>query len=124
DPPPDRPELRVEQHRGIGVELDHRAVGAANAMGGTHHHGAVDLALLHAAARRSTLDADLDDVPDARIAALGAAEHLDTHHRARAGVVGDVENGLHLNHCSLSNLTRERNATGQSWIRLPPPRTP
>src|SRR3954466_2647670 len=57
----DRLELRVEEHPGIGVELDHRAVGTAHAVGGPHHDSAVDLALLHAAARRSTLDADLDD---------------------------------------------------------------
>src|SRR5665213_1522291 len=105
----DRLELGIEQHGGVGVELDHRAVGAAHAMGRAHHHRAVDLALLHAAARGSALDADLDDVADARVAALGAAEHLDTHHRARAGVVGDVQNGLHLNHGSLSNLARRWN---------------
>src|SRR4051812_45337947 len=118
----DRLELGVQQHRGIGVELDHRAVGAADAVRRAHHDRAVDLALLHAAARRGAFHAHLDDVPDARIATLGAAQHLDTHHRARAGVVGDVENGLHLNHFSLSNLTRA--APRQSWIRLPPPRRP
>src|SRR5262249_41480784 len=94
----DRLELRVEQHRGVGVELDHRTVGAPHALRRAHHNGAVDLALLDAAARRSALHAHLDDVADAGIAALRAAQHLDTHHRTGAGVVGDVQDRLHLNH--------------------------
>src|SRR5258706_594404 len=60
----------VQQHCGVGVELDHRAVRAAHAVRRAHDHRGIDLALLHATARRSTLDADLDDVADARVAAL------------------------------------------------------
>src|SRR5512140_429527 len=45
-------QLVVEQHGGIAVELDQGAVGAADALGGTDHHGAVDLAFVDAAARR------------------------------------------------------------------------
>src|SRR5665213_696952 len=101
----DRLELGVEQHRRVGVEADARAVAAAHAMARAHDHGAVDLALLHAAARRCFLDADLDHVADMRIAALGTAEHLDAHHRTRARIVGDVHHRLHLDHVStLSNL--------------------
>src|SRR5690606_31401592 len=55
----DRLQLGVEQHGGVAVELDERAVAAANALGGAHHHGVVDLALLDAAARGRFLDADL-----------------------------------------------------------------
>src|SRR5665213_2285183 len=101
----DRLELGVEQHGGVGVEADARAVAATHAMARAHDHGAVDLALLHAAARRRFLDADLDHVANVRIAALGTAEHLDAHHRTRARVVGDVHHRLHLDHLStLSNL--------------------
>ena len=95
----DRLELGVQQHGGVAVELDQRAVAAAHALGGANHHGAVDLALLDAAARRAFLDRHLDDVTDAGVAALGAAEHLDAHDRTRARVVGDVEHRLHLDHC-------------------------
>jgi hypothetical protein len=63
-----------------------------------HHHGVVDLALLYTAARRRVLDADLDHIADRGVAALRAAEHLDAHHGARTGIVGDVENRLHLDH--------------------------
>src|SRR6185503_2310489 len=81
-----------------------------------HHHGVVDLALLHPAARRGLLHAHLDEVADGRIAPLRAAHHLDALDRARAGIVGDVQYGLHLNHCGspLSNL-RRRAADGQFW---------
>ena len=74
-----------------------------------HDDRVVDLALLHAPARRGFLHRNLDHVADVRVAALAAAQHLDAHHRARARVVGDVEHRLHLNHVSaLSNLIRRR----------------
>ena len=91
-------QLGVEQYGRVVVELDRRAVAAAQALGRAHDDGAVDLALLDATARRAFLDRHLDDVADVRVAALGAAQHLDTHHRTCAGVVGDVEHRLHLNH--------------------------
>src|SRR5690606_25283639 len=72
-------ELVVEQHRGVAVEADQRAVGPAHALGGAHHDGVVDLAFLDPTARLGFLDAHLDDVANARVAALGAAQHLDTH---------------------------------------------
>src|SRR5262249_28167171 len=94
----DRLELGREQHRGVAVEPDERAVGAAHTLGRAHHDRVVDLALLHATARRGLLHADLDQVADGGIAPLRAAHDLDALDRARAGVVGDVEHGLHLNH--------------------------
>src|SRR4029079_14073399 len=84
------PPLRVEAHE--------RAVAAAHALGGAHHDGVIDFALLDAAARRCILDAHLDHVADRGIAALRAAQHLDAHDGARAGIVGNVQHGLHLNH--------------------------
>src|SRR5438552_8925794 len=65
----------------------------------------VDLALLDAPTRRSILDADLDDVADVRISALAAAEHLNAHHPPGPGVVGDLQDRLHLDHYYTSNLT-------------------
>src|SRR3982751_1035995 len=94
----DRLELGIQQDGGLAVELDQRAVLAANALGGANDEGTVDLALLHAATRRSFLDADLDHVTNAGITALRAAEHLDALDGLRTGVVRDVESRLHLNH--------------------------
>ena len=105
--------LAVSSTTALRVEAHQRAVAAAHALGGAHHDGVVDLALLDAAARRGVLDAHLDHVADRGIAALRAAQHLDAHDGARAGVVGDVQYGLHLNHGLLppSNL-RDAQASG------------
>ena len=95
---PDRLQLVVQQHGGIAVELDQRAVLATHALGSAHHDRAVDLALLDAATRRSFLDRHLDDVANAGIPALGATQHLDAHDGLGARVVSDVESRLHLDH--------------------------
>src|SRR6185436_2281634 len=97
----DRLELGVQQHGGVAVELDERAVRATNALGGAHDDGRIDLALLHAPTRRGFLDAHLDHVTDRGVAALRAAQHLDAHDGLGARVVGDVEPRLHLNHVVL-----------------------
>ena len=65
---------------------------------GADHDGVVDLALLDLAARNRFLDGDLDDVADAGVTALGAAQHLDAHHSFGAAVVRDVEVALNLDH--------------------------
>src|SRR5579875_2186065 len=83
----DRPEdagayrfqLVVEQHGRIAIETDQRAVRPAHALGGAHHHRVVHLALLDLAARDRVTHRNLDDVADAGIATLGAAQHLDAH---------------------------------------------
>ena len=71
-----------------------------------------DRALLHVAAGERLLDGADDDVADAGHLALElalarrAAKHLDAHRLLRAGVVGDVEIALLLNHDSYSRVTR------------------
>src|SRR5690606_18108762 len=94
----DRLQLIVQQHGGIAVELDQRAILATHALGGTNHHGIVDLALLHAATRRSGFDSDLDHVTDTSVTALGTTQHLDAHDFTRTRVVGYFEPALSLNH--------------------------
>jgi hypothetical protein len=66
--------LLLSRHGGVAIELDERAVGTTHALGGTHHHRAIDFALLDATTRRGILDADLDDITNAGIAALGTAQ--------------------------------------------------
>src|SRR5690606_24814277 len=104
-------ELGVEQHGRIAAEADQRAVLAADALGGTHHHGVVDFALFDAPAGGRFLDGHLDDAANAAITALRAALHLDAHHRTRTRVVSHVQRGLHLNHdFSCSTLTAKPRA--------------
>ncbi len=50
-----------------------------HALGGANHHSVVDFAFLHAPARRCFFDGHLDDVANAGITTLRAAEHLDAH---------------------------------------------
>ena len=53
--------------------------------------------------------------PTVAILALGAAQHLDALHPARAGIVGDLEVGLHLDHrCPTLLLARGRARSGLS----------
>src|SRR5574340_1839001 len=91
-------QLVVQQHRGIAVKFDERAIRAAHPFGSAHHDCIVDLALLDTPAWCGVLDADLDYVADAGVTTLGAAQHLDAHYRACAGVVCNVQQGLHLYH--------------------------
>src|SRR5450759_2567788 len=87
-----------DQHRRVAVEADDGAVGALDVLGDAHHHGLHHFALLHAAARNGFLHRNDDDVADGGVFALGAAQHLDAHDAARAGIVRPVEVGLHLDH--------------------------
>ncbi|AAW76826.1 hypothetical protein XOO3572 [Xanthomonas oryzae pv. oryzae KACC 10331] len=104
----DRLLLVVQQHSGIAVEADQRTVGTAHTLAGTHHDGVVDFALLDLATRNGVLDGDLDDVANACITALGAAQHLDAHHFLGTRIVGDIEVALHLDHDSDLPYSAER----------------
>src|SRR3954452_8081328 len=81
----DRPEdsgapgvvLRVDDHGGVLVEGDVRPVVAPELLLRAHDDGLDDLALLDRALRAGLLDRRGDDVPDVRVAALGAALHAD-----------------------------------------------
>src|SRR5258708_9955746 len=60
----DRLELGREQHGGVGVEADQRAIRAADALARAHDDGVVDLALLPASAGSGVRDRDLDHVAE------------------------------------------------------------
>src|ERR1700719_1385918 len=94
----DRLALFRDEDRGIAVEADGAAVGAADLLRRAHDHRLVHIALLDAAARDRLLDRDDDDVAHRRRLALRAAQHLDALDATRAGIVGDIEIGLHLDH--------------------------
>src|SRR5215470_10647479 len=110
----DRLALLVDQHRRVAVEADRAAVGAADLLGGAHDHRLVDVALLHPATRDRVLDRDDDDVADGRVLALRPAQHLDALHPAGAGIVGDFQVGLHLNHGTTSLAGRGRVDDGRA----------
>src|SRR4051795_6199007 len=81
----------VDDHGGVLVEGDVRAVLAPELLLGAHDDGLDDLALLDRALRAGGLDRGGDHVADVRVAALGAALHADDEDLAGARVVGDLE---------------------------------
>src|SRR4029078_11534512 len=78
-------------------------------------------ALLDATARDRLLHRDHDDVADSGVFALGAAQHLDAHDAARAGIVRHIEVGLHLDHeVPRTSFFRTYRAVSSPWPRGPP----
>jgi hypothetical protein len=94
----DRLHLRIDQHRGIAIEADDRTVGRLMSFEIRTTTAFITSPFLHAPARNGLLHRHHDDVADGGVFALRAAQHLDAHDAARAGIVRHVEVGLHLNH--------------------------
>src|SRR5579875_1169809 len=92
----------VDEHRGVRVEADVGAVGAAHLFRGADDHRPGYVALLHLRVRNRLLHRDHDHVADRGVLPPRAAEHLDAQHLAGAAVVGDVEDGLRLDHAGTS----------------------
>src|SRR3954467_7014441 len=119
-----------QDHRGVLVELDVGAVGAAALLGGAHDHGLDDVALLDVAAGDRVLDRADDDVTDAGVAPTRATEHADAEDFLGTGVVGDLEPRLLLDHLARSRIdtTRQRFVGGRGrgsliWTRSPTPQS-
>src|SRR4051794_9182055 len=112
----DRPEdaraarvvLRVDDHRGVLVEGDVRAVVAPELLLRAHDDRLDDLALLDRPLRVGGLDGRGDDVADPRVAPARAALDADAQDLAGAGVVGDLEAGLVLDHFARSRISTRR----------------
>src|ERR671936_3229262 len=100
--------LVVDDHGGVLVERDRRAVVAAVRLARPHDHGLDDLALLDRPLRRRLLDGADDYVADARVAALRSPLDADAEDLAGAGVVGNAESGLLLNHLAASTTRARR----------------
>src|SRR5215218_8747572 len=100
--------LCVDDHRGVLVEGDVRAVLAPELLLRAHDDGLDDLALLDRPLRGGLLDRRGDDVPHARVAAARAAHHADAEDLAGAGVVGDLEARLVLDHFARSSTSVRR----------------
>src|SRR4029079_10775438 len=99
-----------DQHRGVAIKADRAAVRTMDLLGGADNDRAVHVALLDAAARDRLLDRDDDHIADRRGLALRAAQHLDALHPPRAGIIGHVEIGLHLDHAALPELAAASSA--------------
>src|SRR5690606_26207647 len=91
-------QLGVKQHSCVAIEFDEGAITAADALGSANDHSAVNLAFFDAATRSGFFDTHLDDVTNAGVPALGAAQNLDAHHGFGTRVVSNIELGLRLNH--------------------------
>src|SRR4051812_44657413 len=98
----------VDDHRGVLVEGDVRAVLAPELLLRAHDDRLDDLALLDRALRVGLLDGRRDDVADAGVAPARAALDADAQDLARAGVVGDLEAGLVLDHFARSRISTSR----------------
>src|SRR5690606_16508601 len=85
---------------GVLVEGDVGAVVAPELLLGADDDGGHDLALLDGAVGDRLLDGADDDVADAGVATAGAAADADAEDLAGAGVVGDAEACLGLDHLS------------------------
>src|SRR5207244_5573951 len=90
--------LRVDDHGGVFVEGNRGAVVAAERLARANDHGLDDFALLDRALWRGLLDRADDDVADPRVAAACSALDADAQQLAGAGVVGDSQSGLLLDH--------------------------
>src|SRR4051812_830936 len=118
--------LRVDDDGGVLVEGDVGAVVAPELLAGAHDDRLDDLALLDRPLRVGGLDRRGDDVPHARIAAAGAALDADAEDLASAGVVGDLEAGLVLDHLARSTTSTSlqrllRDIGRHSWTRTVSP---
>src|SRR3954465_2024957 len=98
----------VDDHGGVLVEGDVRAVLAPELLLRAHDDGLDDLALLDRALRAGGLDGRGDHVADVRVLAARAALHADDQDLAGAGVVGDLEACLVLDHLARSRTSTRR----------------
>src|SRR5262245_13552767 len=97
-----RVELVVQQHHRVPVEPHVGAVVAAGGLLRPDDNRLDHVPGLHVPARDGLLDAGDDDVPQPRIPAPRAAQHLDAHALLGAGIVGHIDVRIHLDHVSPS----------------------
>src|SRR3954453_21170732 len=126
DARPARVVLRVDDHRGVLVEGDVGAVLAPEFLLRAHDDRLDDIALLDRPVRVGLLDGGDDDVPHARVATARAAHHADREDLARAGVVGDAQTCLVLDHRARSRTSSRRQRLVRdigrhSWTRTVSP---
>src|SRR4030088_3533843 len=97
-----------EQHRGILIEADERAVGTAIFLGDADDDSLHDLAFLDLAAGLRRLDGGSDDVAHRRVLAIVASGHADAQELLGSRVVRVLEACLLLDHSVTSPSPRFR----------------
>jgi len=90
--------IAIQNHRRVIIESNVRSISATVLFRRAHDDGAMNVALLHAAARNCVFYRDDDDVADGGEATLRTAEDLNAHNPLSAGVIRNVQITLHLNH--------------------------
>src|SRR5690606_12402459 len=90
--------LIVDDDRAVRVEAEGAPIGAPQLLLRAYDHRASRSTLAHLAVGHGLANADDDDVAHARVAAARAPEHLDALDGLSSRIVGNVENGLYLNH--------------------------
>src|SRR3989344_2538527 len=90
--------LLLDEHDRILIKADIRTVLAGKRLSLPHDDGAINILLLHLLARLGGLYGDDDDIPDARIATIRSAEHLEDSGDFPAGIVCDCYDGSRLQH--------------------------
>src|SRR4051812_24003065 len=73
----DRFTVGIDQHGGVAIEADQRAIGPADTLRDANDDGFHHLTLLDAPLRDRLLYGDNDGVTHRRVLALRAAQHLD-----------------------------------------------
>src|SRR5688500_6490571 len=85
----------VDDHDGVGIEPQIRAIAAADRLPGADHDRVNHLALFYRSVGRCFLDMRFDNIADAGIA-LVAPKHADGREAFGSGVVGYLKNGANL----------------------------
>src|SRR3984957_10793398 len=98
DAGPARLLLVIDENGGVLVEADVAAVGTPLLLLRPHDDALDDVALLDGSAGDGVLDRGHEHVTDAGVAPARPSEHADAEHLTCAGIVGDPEPGLLLNH--------------------------
>src|SRR5467141_815713 len=110
----------VDQHRGVVVEPDVRAILAPPFFPHPHHNRLHYASLFDLAFRCCFLYRGGDDVAEARLQSRVAAYRHDAGQLARAGIVGHRQPGSHLNHWSAPlSLLRGRRVPRQHFLQPP-----
>src|SRR5689334_18727992 len=114
----DRFRLIIDQHCGVIIEANIRAIRPAKFFGGAHHHRLHDVALFDLAIGNRFFHRNHDNVADGGVFAFAPAEHLDTLYATRAGVIGNIQSCSHLNHESTSAPQLSARRLGRLLHRL------
>src|SRR5712664_3349118 len=117
---PDRLARIVNQHRGVVVEPDVRAILAPPFFPHPHHNCLHYGSFFNLAFRCCFFYRGGDDVAEARLQSRVAAHRHDAGQLARAGIVGHRQPGSHLNHWSAPlSLLRGRRVPRQHFLQSP-----